>query len=283
MIERGQFSVRDLAFEDLGEALKLSRAVGWGHRLEDWHKMFEIGLGYVAVNSGNSICGVAMWWPYDREFATLGMIIVSPTLQKSGIGRKLVDAIIGAAGNRRLMLAATDEGLKLYESLGFVRSGKICTYSGVPLIDKKAAMPGNNVRRMEEKDWLQIYLLDHEATLMDRSAFLNSIIGRSSGFVIQSEGAVTGFAISRPFGQAVVLGPIVAATERDAIELASAAASYVEGNLRVDMPEDAGELSGWLERAGLVEVGSGTIMWRPSVPQHVGAVRVYGLASQALG
>ena len=103
----GPFTLRPLVSDDLAAAHGLSQAVRWPHRLEDWRLMFGLGHGVVAVDAAGTVIGVAMWWPFGPEAATLGMVIVSPDLQRSGLGRRMLDALVAAAGARRIGLVAT--------------------------------------------------------------------------------------------------------------------------------------------------------------------------------
>ena len=115
---------------DLRAAHALSQAVGWGHRFEDWLLLLEAGEGVVAVGPDGAMAGVAMFWWYGGDYGAVGMVIVSPAHQRLGIGRILMDAVLAQAGDRRLTLNATQEGLRLYETLGFSATGAISTHYG---------------------------------------------------------------------------------------------------------------------------------------------------------
>lgn len=84
-----RFEILEMATRDLPAAQALSREVNWPHRLEDWQFVHSLGQGLVAY-SGNQLVGTAMWWTFDSRIVRLGMVIVNPSLQRSGIGRALM-------------------------------------------------------------------------------------------------------------------------------------------------------------------------------------------------
>ena len=58
--------------------------------------LIELGRGFAAVGEG--LVGTALWWPYGETHGTIGMVIVSPSLQGRGIGRLLVAHLRARAG-----------------------------------------------------------------------------------------------------------------------------------------------------------------------------------------
>jgi GNAT superfamily N-acetyltransferase len=267
---------------DLAAAHQLSQAVGWGHRFEDWKLLLEVGKGVVSESEDGDLSGVAMWWPYGTDFAAVGMVIVSPSHQRCGIGKILMDTILSEAGDRRVMLNATKEGTRLYESLGFTPSGSISTHYG-QLAPDRPPVAGAGIRRLQPDDWMSVARLDREASGMDRTSLLAALREISEGFIAQSDGRTTGFILPRRFQKGTLLGPVIADDEQTAIALMSAAASHAEGLLRADIPGDATIIADWLERAGLPSAGQVTTMWLPRAPEPNGRARVYGLTAQAVG
>jgi GNAT superfamily N-acetyltransferase len=283
MGESNSITLRAMVSGDLLQAHRLSQAVGWGHRLEDWQMMFDLGRGFVGVDRGGVVQGVGLWWPFGEDYATLGMIIVSPQLQRSGIGRGLMESILAAAGARRVQLNATSEGLRLYESMQFVPASKICTHVGSISGETRPVLGGGSVREIRASDWPVLRNLDRRASSMDRTGLLDALARESRGFVAESGDRISGYVLCRQFGRAKVLGPLVAEGEQSALALLSSAAIETRGVLRADIPEDASLLARWLIGANLPQVGQVQTMWRGGAPSGDGRTRVFGLASQALG
>ena len=283
MVKASSHIVRAMHAGDLAAAHQLSQAVGWGHRFEDWKLLLEVGRGVVSESDVGDLSGVAMWWPYGNDYAAVGMVIVSPSHQRCGIGKILMDTILSDAGDRRVMLNATQEGARLYESLGFTPSGSISTHYGQLAPDHPPIADDAGIRRLQPDDWMSIMRIDREASGMDRTPLLAALCQISEGFIAQTEGRTAGFILPRRFQKGTLLGPVVADDEQTAIALMSVAASHAEGLLRADIPGDATIIADWLERAGLPSAGQVTTMWLPSAPERSEGARVYGLAAQALG
>ena len=109
---------RPFRSDDIAAAHVLSLAMGWPHRADDWRFMLDTGSGFVAEDNG-SVIGTALWWKFGEGCGTLGLVIVSAQEQQRGIGRKLMELLLEALGNRVTFLYATPAGKPLYEKLGF--------------------------------------------------------------------------------------------------------------------------------------------------------------------
>jgi hypothetical protein len=84
----------------------------WPHRLEDWRLLLELSSGVVACDGLGAIVGTAMSWSYGAGAGTLSMILVSPTEQGKGIGRRLLgrDAAAFGAPRTALLERLIDDG-----------------------------------------------------------------------------------------------------------------------------------------------------------------------------
>ncbi|MBY4727540.1 GNAT family N-acetyltransferase, partial [Burkholderia contaminans] len=80
---------RPFADTDLPAAHRLSEAVKWPHRLEDWRFVLQLGGGIVAEDE-TGVVGTALGWRLGESHAALGMLIVSPERAGAGIERALL-------------------------------------------------------------------------------------------------------------------------------------------------------------------------------------------------
>jgi predicted N-acetyltransferase YhbS len=276
--------LRRLREDDLEAAAALSRAVGWPHRLEDWHFGWRLGEGLVAQAAGR-VVGTIMAWRFGAEHATLGHVIVAPEAQGQGHGRRLMMAMLDQLGaTTSVKLHATAAGQPLYASLGFVPHGGGVwqhqgTASGVGLVP---LAEGERLRPAGRGDAALLRRLDMAATGLDRAALLWSLLEVAEGVVLMRGEEPTGFGLLRRFGRGYVAGPVVAPDEAAARSLMAYWIGRHSGQfLRIDLVGD-GKLSSWLQESGLVPVEGVIPMWRGSAPPTAG-LHCFGLSSQALG
>jgi GNAT superfamily N-acetyltransferase len=71
------------------------------------------------------VVGTVMCFAHGTEYASLGMMIVSPQRQGQGIGRELVPRVLKEFGERTVLLHGAQEEVPLCESLGFTQIGTV--------------------------------------------------------------------------------------------------------------------------------------------------------------
>ncbi|MFN3551575.1 MAG: GNAT family N-acetyltransferase [Novosphingobium meiothermophilum] len=267
--------------DHLEQALGLSQALNWPYRLEDWKFALDLGRGY-AVEAQGKLLGTALWWPYGKDFATVGMIIVSPDARRQGIGARLMEALLADAAGRRITLISTQDGEPLYTRLGFMRCGFITQHQAVlakvPAIDRSVP-----VRAALPEDRAAIDAVDARAAGMDRRELLDALLGIADTVVVEQDGAITGYGCVRRWGRGVVIGPVVAATAGDARAIIATLASAHEGDfVRIDVTETSG-LAPWLEEIGLPRVDRAPIMALGAPPQAEPGAMLVALSNQSLG
>ncbi|MGX7708998.1 GNAT family N-acetyltransferase [Methylobacterium sp. Gmos1] len=259
-------------------ALALSREMSWPYRLEDWDFALRVGRGFTLERDG-AVIGTAAWFPDEADHATIGMIIVAGAAQGRGHGTRLVEALLGAAGPRTLLLNSTAEGRALYARYGFTPVGTVRQHQG-PYRHRGAAAPDPAVRAMGPGDVGAIAALDRAATGFARRPLLARLIAAGEGCVLLRDGAPAGYAIARPFGRGHVIGPVVAGSPDEARRLIAAALARLDGGfVRIDLPEGA-DLSPWLTGIGLPQVGDALTMVRGVTPP-TGPARLFALANQS--
>lgn len=272
------FVVTDFTADHLDGAVALSRAASWPHRREDWAMVLGLGRGFVVLD-GDRVVATTLLTSHGAARA-VNMVIVDEALRGKGIGRRLMDLALAAAGEHDCRLCATAEGLPLYRKLGFVEIGRVFQHGGpAPAV---AAPAG--VEAASADDLAAIVALDREATGMDRSAMFAEIAAVGTFAVLRDGGRGRAFSVIRPFGRGEVIGPVVAPTLDEAERLVTHFVAMRTGAyVRVDTTDVSG-LSPRLVAMGLPQVGGGVAMRLGGPPAPVArSVTTHALASQALG
>lgn len=278
-----QFDLCPMSESDLAAAHALSRTVGWPHRLEDWQFALTVGEGLVAY-SGDRMVGTAMWWRYEGRQARIGLVIVDPSIQRGGIGRRMMKAVIDRLDEPCIILNATDAGETLYRQLGFSGASTIIQHQGAafgaPLVALRA---GERIRPLGRNDAERLITLDAMALGARREKVIAEMMSQGDAVILDDGGETVGFAFFRRFGRGHVIGPVVA---RDTAAARALIAHWVGLNagmfLRVDVPGESG-LSDWLDGLGLARVSPVLTMVRGAALPTPGPYRTFGLVSQALG
>jgi GNAT superfamily N-acetyltransferase len=281
-----QDTIEFVAFGEahLDAAHGLSLEAGWPHRREDWAMLLRLSHGFVAVH-GETVVGTAMLTPFGDHHAAINMVIVAAGMRGRGLGRKLMDAALRVCGERECRLTATEDGLPLYEKLGFRATHEIRQHQGVPASLPSA--PKNDrfdLNWADADDFTAVAGLDLQALGTDRRPLLRLLADAGRILVLREAGTVTAYAALRPFGRGEVIGPLIAATPGQAWSLLDVLIDSRPGVfLRVDTPEWQ-QLSPWLSSRGLVGVGGGIAMSRNATGgRSLGPAKPFALASQALG
>jgi predicted N-acetyltransferase YhbS len=217
--------------------------------------------------------------PYQNDAATINMVIVEAASRGRGLGRKLMDAALALAGDRPLRLVATEDGLPLYEKLGFHKTGAIAQHQGRA---RSVPVPAG-IRPALPADIPAIAELDRMAYGADRTRLISHLaeIGRFA--VLDRGGGVAGFSAIRPFGRGEVVGPVAAGDADEAKALiAHFLASRAGAFVRLDTDVTT-RLGSWLAAQGLDQVDGGIAMRRPVVASPAPPVTAFALANQAFG
>lgn len=281
MVESESNGVIALRSDHLEQAHGLSQALKWPYRLEDWQFALNLGRGF-AVEAQGKLLGTALWWPYGDDFATIGMIIVSPDAQRQGIGGRLMAALLADAAGRRMTLITTKDGEPLYTKLGFARCGFITQHQAV--LDKVPAIDTSvPVRAATPDDRAAIDALDAAAAGMDRRMLLDALLDVADAVVVEREGNVSGYGFVRRWGRGVVIGPVVAASAQDSKAIVAVLASAHEGVfVRIDVTETSG-LAPWLIEIGLPQVDRAPIMALGAPAVSAPGSMLVALSNQSLG
>ncbi|MBI2762260.1 MAG: GNAT family N-acetyltransferase [Chloroflexi bacterium] len=217
------------------DVLAATRALvddNWGDR----HGWFEFATSHAAcrafvAEAEGDIVGTAVGTA-NGPAGWIGTIWVDPDHRRAGLGRALTGAVIDAldtAGCRTLVLVATEQGLPLYEGMGFVQQARYEILEAAGLDDTAPA--DDDVRPFAPADLPSMLALDREATGEDRAHAIRRFAAPDSTRVLRVAGMVRAFVIRAPWGGGATIAPEHASARR--ILDARRRASGPHGRVRV--------------------------------------------------
>jgi predicted N-acetyltransferase YhbS len=178
----------------------------------------------------------------------VGPITVDPEGQNSGVGRKLMEAVIergeGAPGIRLLQDAFNMRSLSLYESLGFDVKEPVAVVSGKP---RSGPVHGMDVRPLDEGDLAECEALCKKVHGFERTNELRDSIQAFAPFIAARDGRIVAYASSVTFWP---MDHGVAESEDDMKALLQGAAATVDEPLAFLVPLRSG-LFRWCLGEGL--------------------------------
>ncbi|GLU31162.1 GNAT family N-acetyltransferase [Trinickia caryophylli] len=273
--------------EDIAAAHALTVELKWPHRVEDWRFVTGIGTGFAAVE-GATLVGTALCWKYGSQTASLGMVIVAPSHQGRGIGRRLTELALEELGSRGTMLHATPAGRPLYEQLGFRAIGALDQHQGAALQPALVSLPpAERLRPLGASDLPRLVELASRTSGLDRAEVLPALLETADGIGLDRDGELIGFALFRRFGRGRAIGPVVAPKTDDPFRAKALIGHWLACNpgmfVRIDVPAEAG-LTDWLEALGLSRVDHVAKMARNGdrIALHDDTYAQYGIINQAI-
>ncbi|MBL7697427.1 MAG: GNAT family N-acetyltransferase [Chitinophagaceae bacterium] len=238
---------RDMTVADIPAGLSLCRSAGWNQLENDWNVFLSLSKygNRVAVNDDGKIVGTVTTITYEDRFSWIGMVLVDPAMKRQGIGTQLLRESLELLANQEtIKLDATPAGREVYLKLGFEDEYVLSRMMSTQKVSLKNSSPGKKgsffsiadtdkkVFGASRKDLLQLY---HEA--FPEFCFIKN----SSNYCFGRRGY--------NFTQ---IGPVVADSAEQAIELTTAALNNIEGAVVLDVMENSA-FSGWLNSIGFVE------------------------------
>jgi hypothetical protein len=225
-----------------------------------------------------------MWFPHGSNFATIGLVITSPRTQAQGNGRWLMEQVFAQCGDRHLSLNATRAAYGLYHALGFTEEGLVHMYQGEVSPVPPARSLDGQLGDLSPGTLAEIATLDTAAFKVDRTPLLALLAERATTRVLRRGGVIVGYSMCREFGRGHVIGPLIASSDEDAIQLAAAHLEAFRGRfMRLDT-RSKGPFADYLRCNGLSIFETVTTMskGRRFLNEKQGEPIVFGLAGHAL-
>jgi GNAT superfamily N-acetyltransferase len=134
--------------------------------------------------------------------AGIGPITVDPVVQNSGVGRRLMEALLDRAAQRRfpgvrlVQAAYHNRSLSLYAKLGFTIREPLALMQGAPL---RASIQGYAIRQATEQDLAACNRVCTHIHGHNRSGELLDAITQATAMVVEHDGRITGYATAVGF------------------------------------------------------------------------------------
>ena len=239
-----------LTSDDIAGGLALSTAAGWNQTADDWNFFIEHGHSVGCRDPSGRLVATAAALPYGSDLGWISMVLVAAEARHRGHATALLGDCIETlrAAGRTAVLDATPAGFEVYRRVGFVAGFTFERWQGnggatdaADAFDEAT----NGVVEGAADDASTIAALDTAASGIERSALMRAFVARPSTRVWLTSKR-TGFAVARAGARATQIGPVVAATQSDAVALLETALNAVRGRVLVDVPEHVGAVAGVL-------------------------------------
>jgi hypothetical protein len=190
----------------------------------------------VVAEAGGDIIG-SNFLDERSPIAGVGPITVDPKIQNLGIGRRLMQAVLDRAAERKfvgvrlLQSAYHSRSLALYATLGFLPRESIACMQGSPISTVPA---GYRVRRAVEADLEACNRVCTSVHGHDRAGETLDAINLGTATVVEHDGRITGYATDLGF-----LAHGAGETNRDLMALIGAASAFAGPGILVPLRNSA--------------------------------------------
>jgi hypothetical protein len=259
---------------DAPSLLELSESIAWPHEIGDWQTTLAASQVFGHRTADGKIVSSASIYQFGPTLSALAVVLVREDFRRQGLARTAVLKCLDQVSGIPQMLVATPFGQPLYESLGFKITEQIVRLIAVQGTSLRVT---GAIQPMTEADLPRVLELDRAIYQADRSQVLRHRWHQTAGGVMFADGS--GYAWTIPQRGALVLGPVVASTSRDAASLVAHLTADFPGRIKIEVPERHTELMAILTSAGFVVDSSRPLMLK-NVEQLPGRRDLlFGLAS----
>lgn len=291
--------IRRLVPGDLKQCIALSADRGWSPEKAKWSLLLEASEPFGvdapdgrALGRRRALIGAVVLTRWGTELASVGMMLVAARYGRRGLGRALMEHLIGQAADATVTLFATDMGRPLYEKLGFLPVRRSVSFVGTFRPDSREDnSKKRTARAATQADLAAILAVDGAAFGADRGTIVRRLPGFAERIAVlessEDSGAarITGYAAAWRNGPTTtVIGPVVAPDGDAATVLIAHLARQLRGSrqIRLDLDPDRQELPAWAHAHGLEPVARTIVMARGDLAPRGAPDRLFAPISVAL-
>ena len=244
-------TLRRLDARDVGACAALGLSLGWTASAALWRSFLALGEGLGVAREDGALIGMVIANRFDDALTMVALMGVHPDHRRTGVGRRLMQRLHAESRGAVVCLYASPLGEKLYASLGYEVVGSSTRFGGPGFV---SAVPSTAcLRPMREQDLAAVVALDAEAQGARRERLLREHFAKHEGAWVVDRGAGP-VAFGMAFRHAARhVGPIVAPTAEDALQLAERLGSGADA-IVVDLEPGDTSLAGWVAARGLEPV-----------------------------
>jgi len=272
---------------DIPGLIALSDSVGWDYDEFEITTVMLSGKIFGHKNAEGKIVSSAAVTTYERNLASIGMVIVHENYRGLGLGKLATQKCIDSVSEHTaIMLVATKDGEPLYKKMGFTTVDYIHKH----LADnysraKNFASHEWSLEDFQEPDFAAIVNLDAAAFGDQRSNFLKNRIQQSQRCIVvkDHQANIIGFGMSIAGPINLILGPIVAPDSQTATYILDALAKDHHGKLRMDVPSGHAEFTKFLEQSGFKKANTPPVMILHAEKMPARNNTLFAIAAQIFG
>lgn len=240
---------RALSEADFEEGAELARSVGWKDSVDDWRVISSCATCLGIRENGRLIATVALC-DFGQVVSVAKMLVHAECRGRGLAKRLLAEALaLRKRADAVQMLIATSEGYPVYERAGFKPVEKIHFING-----SASGMRESKAVELQPEALALAVALDARSVGCTRSAMIAARWERSvSRFGVMRDGELVAFGLRLRQGAGSIVGPLVARSTADAIEVLHALLPRDGSFVRVDVPERQAEFRAEVLRLGLSE------------------------------
>ena len=237
---------RTATLVELETVLDWAAAEGWNPGIDDPVAFFAADPdGFFVACDGNQPVAAISVVNHTECFAFLGLYIVLPSHRGKGIGYQLWQHALRHAGDRTVGLDGVPDQQENYRASGFTHAGATTRYTGTI-----AAKLDAKTRMATSDDVPDLIAQEAAASGVGKTGYLE-------GWFEQTETRKTfvtegGFCTVRTCRSGGKIGPLKATDVVVAERLIRHAATFVTGEISIDVPDASKTLSGLCEALGLI-------------------------------